>query len=381
MSGSECSASSENLSNRPSVDCNSCGISVRYSIVRDLLRQVSESRFADCPFCGEVGFSESDIEVEDSEDQPLTCLKGSSSHRGNSQNKTTQQDIRRELKIKLTDNGYYTAAGSIDACGNATIDIECNDCGHMTKVDHHCDNRVCDKCGSSRWSRTVKSLKKRIFDRMDWNNVRFMTLTWRNVEKLERSDVSDLRDAFSKLKRREYFDNRINGGVYSIECNYTDSWNLHMHVVYEGAYIPQSKLSDAWSDLTDSPIVDIRKSNDKDSDAEELAKYITKQPDVSSNNSEIESEDAEVLADRLLQYHKAMYQTNLVQPFGVFHHSSDRAVSLRWANALYECPECGSEDISVCVPPAKSIAYNLKPSDPDSADLLVDLEDYGYEVA
>ena len=48
---------------------------------------------------------------------------------------------------------------------------------------------------------------------------------------------------------------------------------------------------------------------------------------------------------------------------------------------LYECPECGSEDISVCVPPVKSIAYNLKPSDPDSADLLVDLEDYGYEVA
>jgi len=363
------------------IECNSCSIEVKRPVVRDLLRQDSESRFVDCPFCGGVGFSESDIEVEDSEGDSLTCLKGSSSHRGNSQDKTTQQDIRRELKFKLIENGYSTAAGSIDACGNATIDIECNDCGHMTKVDHHCDNRVCDKCGSSRWSRTVKSLKKRIFNRMDWNETRFMTLTYPNVEKLEHSDIQAIRDAFGKLRRRQPFDSLIDGGVYSIECNYNGSWNLHIHVVYEGGYIHQSVLSDAWESLTDAPVVDIRTSNGKDSDAEELAKYITKQPDVSSNDSEIESEDAEVLADRLLQYHKAMYQTNLIQPFGMLHHSSDKAVSLRWANALYECPECGSEDISVCVPPAKSIAYNLKPSDPDSADLLVDLEDYGIDVA
>jgi hypothetical protein len=356
------------------VECNSCGLFVNVTVVRDLLQQSPDSRFTDCPFCAGVGFSESDI--EDSENSSLTCLKGSSSHRGVSEIESKKRDIRRELKFKLINNGYSTAAGSMDACGNATIDIECNDCGHMTQVDHHCDNRVCGKCGSSRWSRTVKSLKKRIFDNMDWHEVRFMTLTVENTDELTSADVSDLRDAFSKLKRREFFDKRIRGGVYSIECNYTDSWNLHMHVVYEGSYIPQDRLSEAWSDLTGSPIVDIRRSNDKDSDAEELAKYITKQPDVSSNNSEIIDEDSEVLADRLMQYHRAMYQTNLVQSFGVFHHSSDRAVSSRWANALYECPECGSEDISVCVPPAKSIAYNLKPSDPDSDSSLINLQDY-----
>ena len=316
-------------------------------------------RALSCPNCLESSMFLSDI--RDPEDSSLTCSKGSSSHSPDIPQPSRDQQITRELKIKLAKNHYTTAAGSMDACGNATVDIECNDCGHMQKVDHHCDNRVCGKCGSSRWSRTVKNLKKRIFDRMDWNNVRFMTLTVGNKENLDKQDVIDIRESFKKLKRRDYFDSLINGGVYAIECNYNGSWNLHMHVVYEGGFIDQKRLSDAWEDITGYGVVDVRKSNNKDSDAKELAKYISKQPDVSSPSSD---DTVEEEADRLFEYHEAMYRTNLVQPFGIFHHSSNHAVSLRWANIRYECPECGSEDIKVSVPPTSTIGYSLRESDP-----------------
>ncbi len=356
------------LNNFGSLECESCEIQVKLPVIDEYVSP--DSRFIECPFCGDIGFSKQDL--EDARESSLTCLKGGSSHQGVSDDEYEKRQVRRELKFKMIEEGYVTAAGSMDACGNATVEIECNDCGDRYIVDHHCDNRVCDKCGKSRWSRTVKSLKKRIFDRMDWNNVRFMTVTYGNISELTRDDIQDIRDDFKRLKRRKYFDSRIDGGVYSIECNWTDEgWNLHLHVVYQGGYIEQDRLSEAWEDLTGFPVVDIRKSNDKDSDAEELAKYITKQPDVSSDDSD---DSVDVQAERLMEYHRAMYQTNLVQPFGIFHHSSDRAVSLRWANVKFECPECGSTDITVVPPPSKEIGYCLTSSDPDKA---FNLESFG----
>lgn len=358
-----------NLNKFREAECSYCEASVKLPVIEDYNRG-RDSKFLTCPFCQNYGWVKSDLEQV--RESSLTCLKGGSSHRGVSEDENEKDKIRRELKFQMVEEGYITAAGSMDACGNASVEIECNNCGDRHHVDHHCDNRVCDKCGESRWSRTVKSLKKRIFNRMDWNNVRFMTLTYGNLSELTRSDIKDIREDFKRLKRREFFAGRIDGGVYSIECNWTDNgWNLHLHVVYQGGFIQQDRLSEAWEDLTGYPVVDIRKSNDKDSDAEELAKYITKQPDVSSDDSD---ESPEVKAERLMEYHRAMYQTNLIQPFGIFHHSSDHAVSLKWANAKYECPECGSTDITVVPPPSKEIGYSLTPSDPDE---VFNLESYG----
>lgn len=358
--------------------CGDCGVPVSRSVLRDFKAE-KDSDNPVCPFCLSSSFEDLE-ELQDIEERegPFTCSKGGSSHRdlpggpeGSSEGPSRDLQIRRELKKKLVSSGFETASASIDACGNATIEISCNDCGHVETVDHHCDNRVCDKCGSSRWKRTVEGLKERIFSRMDWNDVRFMTLTVKNTETLEKSDVQDLRDAFKKLKRREFFDNRIDGGVYSIESNFNGDWNLHLHVVYQGAYIPQERLSDAWADLTGCPIVDVRKSKGQDSDAEELAKYITKQPDVSGEDGSATVEDE---ADRLLEYHKAMYRTNLIQPFGIFHHSSDKAVSLRWANLRYECPECGSEDIDVSPPPMRAISSTITSKDPPEASSICSLQ-------
>jgi hypothetical protein len=79
---------------------------------------------------------------------------------------------------------------------------------------------------------------------------KFITLTIPNVYRVTRKAVKDLRAAFSKLRRRKLFEG-VRGGIYAIEVTPGNSlgWNLHLHAIIDGPYIPQGALSKTWGKL------------------------------------------------------------------------------------------------------------------------------------
>jgi hypothetical protein len=118
-------------------------------------------------------------------------------------------------------------------------------------------------------------------------------------------------------------------------------------------------LSDEWADVTakvdgvsESPIVDIRflrsACGNEETAAGYITSYLTKSPDL-WDGSQSGSLNVQERAERLFEYHDAFHGANMVQPFGIFHHSSDDVVSLSWVpdDDSFSCPECGSDDWSV----------------------------------
>jgi len=58
----------------------------------------------------------------------------------------------------------------------------------------------------------------------------------------------------------------------------TKAGEPHLHILFRGPYINQRWLSDAMSELADSPIVDIRRIRSRKEVIAYVAKYVTKEP-------------------------------------------------------------------------------------------------------
>jgi len=269
-------------------------------------------------------------------------------------------DLTRVFRGMLRDHGYDTTAASMSLCGNesASVPLDCGSCGETYHVPYHCDNRVCPECGERRRRRVFRRMKERVVDKMDISRCRLTTLTVRNVSPGDLDAAKQgLRDAFSRLRRRDVWGGQ-DGGVYAIECPYqqdSDSWNLHVHALHEGLYLDEKALSGEWSDIT-SRVDGVPESwrvgvefvpdecGGKAGAAGYITGYLTKSPDLWGDAESGSLTDQE-RAERLFEYHDAFHGANMVQPFGVFHHSSDKAVSLRWVpDEPFPCPECGSDD-------------------------------------
>jgi predicted RNA-binding Zn-ribbon protein involved in translation (DUF1610 family) len=273
---------------------------------------------------------------------------------------SADKSVTGEFRSLLRDNGYDTQAAGMSLCGNdsATFPLDCGSCGHAYHVDYHDDNRVCPNCGERRRKRVFRRMKEKVIDRMDFDDTRFSTFTVENVSPGDLDSAKDgIRDALNRLKRRDIWSGQ-DGGVYAFHCPYqedSDTWNIHLHVVHQGGFLPQGALSEEWADVTsrvdgvsESGVVDIRSLRKKCGDQEGAAGYVTaylsESPDLWGDMDSY-SLSVEERAERLFEYHDVFHGANMVQPFGMFHHSSDNAVSLRWVpDDPFHCPECGADD-------------------------------------
>lgn len=120
--------------------------------------------------------------------------------------------------------------------------------------------------------------RKRCFHRVisgleKGGSLRLITLTSspEAPEDIQRS----FRKLIMRLRRRGLLDDYIK----AIET--TDSWLEHIHMVFRGSYIEQKLLSYLWSEIHNSPVVDIRKVKsgykNKRGVANYLAKYMSKE--------------------------------------------------------------------------------------------------------
>jgi hypothetical protein len=153
-----------------------------------------------------------------------------------------------------------------------------------------------------------------------WPTVRLLTFTHKNIpgECFGSSSVKKIRRDFGRLRKRFP---EIQGGFYVVQAtNAGKDWHLHIHVLYDGFFIAQKKLSRAWLEITkDSYIVHVRDVQDPKRALRYLLADFAGAP-------RIRPEDYTV-------YNTTFHGSRLVQPFGKYRN--------RKLKVPYPCPHCG----------------------------------------
>jgi len=148
--------------------------------------------------------------------------------------------------------------------------------GLVKVLSKSCHVRFCPFCSRTRGFRIKKNTANWL---KTCTHPKFITLTLRHNSLSLKSQFQRLYDCFRELRRLKLWKSAIKGAIWFFEIKYNEKgeWHPHLHVVADGLYLSQSKLSAEWLRLTvDSPVVDIRSVKDPEKVAEYVSKYATK---------------------------------------------------------------------------------------------------------
>jgi len=139
-----------------------------------------------------------------------------------------------------------------------------------------CHDRFCRPCARARARHIAAVLA-------DWakkRSIRFVTLTIRQEPQPLASQLTAMHKSFRRLRQMAHWNACCKGGVAftEIKRNVTNSlWNLHLHLLVEGTFLSQSRLSRMWLKATGtSYIVDIRFPSSPTAAVAYVCKYASK---------------------------------------------------------------------------------------------------------
>lgn len=144
-----------------------------------------------------------------------------------------------------------------------------------------CRDRFCVPCALQR-SRTIAT---NVLETLSGEPARFLTLTLRSNDGSLTTQIDRLYSCFGALRRTQLWRSRVDGGCAFTEIKWSSrvqAWNVHVHCIIHGLFVPQNELSHAWWTITgDSFILDIRRITDKDC----VGRYVTKYASKPLNNT------------------------------------------------------------------------------------------------
>lgn len=124
-------------------------------------------------------------------------------------------------------------------------------------VPDFCRDRWCVPCANGRAARIAANL----LEHLQNEQTRFVTLTLKASDDPLRARIDRLLAAFSKLRRRVFWKERVSGGAGFLHITRGKDgthWHPHLHLIVQGKYLPKKELVDAWLQITaDSYVVDI----------------------------------------------------------------------------------------------------------------------------
>jgi hypothetical protein len=177
---------------------------------------------------------------------------------------------------------------------------------------NYCRDRCCQPCGRARSAQVEAALRAWVGDR----SLRFITLTLKHTPHLKlQEQLERLYRSFSSLRRRNWWKDKVKGGVAVLEVKIGKDglWHPHLHLLLESSYLPQQGLSHEWLAVTgDSYIVDVRKVSQEKNELKYVCSYVGKPLDSSIYNVP-EMLDAFVIAIK---------GRRLILPFGTWHKLS-----------------------------------------------------------
>ncbi|MCJ7828470.1 MAG: hypothetical protein MUP81_01870 [Dehalococcoidia bacterium] len=196
--------------------------------------------------------------------------------------------------------------------------LYCSHCGEVLKVKLSCGDRTCPECRKKWFGYHLKILVNLV---SHWAKPYFLTLTIKNISDNDfgKDCVRDIRQCFGKFRRQ--FKRKIKGGFYVVQAtNRGNGWHLHIHVLFDGWYIPKEMISKAWAEITGgSYIVDIKQIQSPKTAVRYLLSDFLQSP-------RIRPEDK-------MAFNYVFKGARLVQSFGCYSK-----IKLR---APYNCPKCG----------------------------------------
>lgn len=140
--------------------------------------------------------------------------------------------------------------------------------------DAPCGNWRCSYCRQVNAYKLCTRMKQTTPQRM-------LTLTWDTKQHATPEDAYHIMSAalshLIKRLNRHFAPLKVK---YVAVCESTAAGYPHFHVLLDCPYINQRRLSGIWRDLTNSPIIDIRRVYDPQKTAKYLTKYLTKAPAV-----------------------------------------------------------------------------------------------------
>lgn len=148
--------------------------------------------------------------------------------------------------------------------------------GRVRLATNRCRCRWCTPCSVEQQRMLCANIRTACTGR----ELRFLTLTLKASARSLGESLARLRSGFRKLRQRVAFRGKIKGGVYFVEIKLgrnSGQWHPHLHVLFEGDYLPQQQLRDEWLSITgDSYIVHVCRIHDSGKAAGYVAKYASK---------------------------------------------------------------------------------------------------------
>jgi len=191
------------------------------------------------------------------------------------------------------------------------------------EIGKGCGYRICNYCSKIRanfyYKQFIDYLKTKNIPRFfNGKGLRFMTLTIKN-EKDMIYGINKFYDSLTKLKRRSYFKEKVNGGIGTLEIKKGNDnlWNIHGHFIIDSLYLDMkshlkkkgsdSKLVQEWKHCTeDSGILDVRKIRGHEGALGYVLKYLTKGI-------------YDLSVEEKVEFFKLTYKRRLIFTFGDFY--------------------------------------------------------------
>ncbi|MCZ6688765.1 MAG: protein rep [Planctomycetota bacterium] len=171
----------------------------------------------------------------------------------------------RDFYHALRQAALHDEAVLIATCGFRFHVCSCGTCGNPAilrpATERACSLRICGFCSTKRWKNSFRTFRSIV---EDLQQPKHLTLTIGNVAHLTTDVVDDLRNSFTKLRRRKIMW-VVRGGFYSLEFTWSPAtrWHPHLHVFFDGPDIAEDDLEVEWQDITgDSWVVKIRSAAD-----------------------------------------------------------------------------------------------------------------------
>lgn len=146
--------------------------------------------------------------------------------------------------------------------------------GEVKVMSSACNDRWCPMCAASKAAYAKESTEEYIRSMAE---PRFLTLTLRhNVESLS-SQLEFLTDSFRRIRQRAYWKRNVTGGIWFLQVKRGSGdgcWHPHLHILVDGKYMEQHRLSELWELVTfGSPVIDIRRIYNPEDTARYVARY------------------------------------------------------------------------------------------------------------
>lgn len=153
--------------------------------------------------------------------------------------------------------------------------------GKVRVAANSCKLRWCPLCQKSKYAVIVENATLWLSQA---KHPKMVTFTLKHTDATLSEQLERLRKSFINLRKRKFWKTCVTGGIWFTEITFnqvTGCWHSHLHVLCDGSYMPQKKLSREWLTVTgDSPIIDIRAIKNKNKMAKYVAKYVAKIMDI-----------------------------------------------------------------------------------------------------